>query len=378
MATDVGRSPRARLHAEALRAQGVHVTVIGVAGKPTPLLSQPGVDVVRLPLQAGGDATTVARWAARSALRFGRLGVALARAVNASAPDVMLVMVPPVTPVLDIVALLARTRATPFVVDWHNLEAAMVELRLGKRRGPPSTLVVAAAAAHELAVAQRAALHIGVTTALVEHLRGAGLAADRSIAFDDAPVVRPTAHTTATRAAARTARQLPDGELLVMSSSYSLDDDIDFLAAALTRLAQRRPGLHVLLTGDGPRRHEAVAQLSAIAGLRVLARYIDDDDFVTTLSLCDVAVCVHRSASGLDFPFKVRDAAAAGLASVVLDTGAVVRAGIGRHDIAAATPTAFADAVLQLLDAPATVTVDETWNERWNRIVWPRLERLMQ
>jgi glycosyltransferase involved in cell wall biosynthesis len=351
--------------------------VIGVAGKPTSLLSQPGVDVVRLPLQAGSDATSVARWAARSALRFSRMGVALARAVRASAPDVILVMVPPVTPILDIVALFARSQATPFVVDWHNLEAAMVALRLGQRRGPTSKLVVAAVAAHEGAVAQRAALHLTVTEALVEHLRGAGIASDRAIAFDDAPVVRPTAHTAATRAAARAQRHLPDGELLVMSSSYSLDDDIDFLVAALTRLAQRRHGLHLLLTGDGPRRHEAVAQLSAVAGLRVLTRYVDDDDYLTTLSVCDVAVCVHRSASGLDFPFKVHDAAAAGLASVVLDTGAVVRARIGRHDIAAATPTAFADAVLQLLELPAIVAVDETWNERWNRIVWPRLGRLL-
>ena len=410
MATDVGRSPRAARHAQALHDAGCDVTVIGTDGQETFLSATPGVEVVRLRLApattSSPDAApaSLGSWLQHSARRFGGFALALHRALMAAwargPVDLVLVVLPPCVPVVDVVMAHAAARRVPVVVDWHNLEASMVALRLGatRRRGQ---LARAVFSTHEHLVTRGAALHLAVTPALAAHLAAAGVC-DDAVVFPDHPVAFAPRHTDNTLGDdaddgvddgvddARRRRGLPtraEGALVVMSSSFSADDDLDFLGDALARvaatLAARGEALTLLLTGEGPRRREAVERLSLVPSLAVQWRYVDDDDYLATVSCADVALCVHRSASGLDFPLKITDAAAAGVPCVALDVGGVggevLRAGLSPWDRAASTPAAFADAVVATIDAPPVVdtAASLTWAEAWVRLVWPALGPLL-
>lgn len=378
--SDLGRSPRMVRHALAFAAAGCAVTLIGADGHalPAAVRDHAAITVRRLPLEASIPTTPTTtttsrlRWATRTIGRLGRFARALQHALIADGPPaVVVVQTPPGTPIVDVCARVARSHGARVILDWHNLEAGMIALRLGPRHP-----LVRAIDQLEHRRAQDTALHLAVTSAMTDTLRARGR--HHVVTFKDAPERWLDPPTPAQRAHIRATHALPDvrsGPLAVMSSSYSLDDDLDLLVAGLRAM----PGpLSLLLTGDGPRRDEAIARLRAIEHLHVVARFVDADDYLDVLAAADVGLCVHRSATGRDFPMKLTDYAAARLPSLALDDGPALRAGLRPGDRTAKDAATFAAGLTALLhDRPPPPATGPTWQEAWTTTVWPEVQSLL-
>lgn len=357
---DLGRSPRTVRHAQALAAHGAQVSLVGYAGHdPGPL---PGVAVHALPMAPAPPGRGL-RWATGTGARFGALSIRLAATLRRLAPyDLLLVQTPPALPVLPLAQAAARAAGARLVVDWHNLQAPLLGLRLGPRH--PAVRAVAQA---ERRLARGAALHLAVTPTLAGTLRRWGL--DPVQVFADRPAEPPP---VVDRPARRAALGFdPAAPLLVLATSYGPDDDLDALEAGLR--AWPGPPLGLLLTGEGPRRGECLARLSRVPGLTVRWRWLPAADYPPTLAAADVGLSPHRPAAGVDFPIKIMDYRAAGLPSLALADAPVIARGLRPGDRGFVDPASFVAGLQALLAAPRPVWEGPTWAQAWAAEVAPWL-----
>jgi beta-1,4-mannosyltransferase len=340
---DLGRSPRMVRHAECLSAQGWAVTLVGYAGRPLAESVRHAMHVIALPVPAAPAGGGLA-WAWGSAQRFGRLLWRLDRALAALGPQSLyLVQTPPALPIVPVARRAARRAGAALALDWHNLQAPLLALRLGTRHP-----LVAAVAAFE--ARQTAEVHLAVTHALATQRPNACVFQDRPLTYLPAtPGPTPTA---------------------VMASSFSADDDLHLLTEGLRR--HGRP-LRLLLTGDGPRRAEALERLATVPQLEVDAQWLPAEAYLPTLATAHVGLSVHRSASGWDFPIKLTDYAAAGLPSLALDYGAALREGVLPSDRTFTDAQGFAEGLQALLAQGTRPARGLTWAEGWRLEAWPAL-----
>jgi hypothetical protein len=136
----------------------------------------------------------------------------------------------------------------------------------------------------------------------------------------------------------------------------------------------------LLLTGDGPRRDETCRRIAALPQVALQHRFFDADDYLDAIASADGGVSVHRSATGLDFPMKLTDYAAARLPAAALDDGPVLRAGLRPGDRTFVDATTCAATLAALLDGapPGPTPEGATWLEGWEATVWPVLVPLLR
>lgn len=332
---DLPRSPRIVLHARALDDAGVDVDLIGFSEPGwRPAGASPRLHVHALSDRAGAHLPLPARAVARGvALSWGLtrlLGWTLPR------PDLILVQNPPGVPTLAVAWAAARLRRARFAIDWHNLTASMLALRLGNRH-----LLVNGTSAYEGFFSRRADVNLFVSAAMRDTLLARWGA--RGQVFRDRSARHFQPLDEPVRGAARVAILDRLGEpatalLAVTSTSWSSDEDFDLLFDALLRLETRAREsfqtegrgprrLVVVITGRGPLR-DAFARRFAEAGLRhvsVHCEWLEAGEYPRMLAGADVGISLHRSASGLDLPMKVLDMFGAGLPVCALDYGPCLR-----------------------------------------------------
>lgn len=400
---DLGRSPRMLRHAGALLASGAAVDLIGHAGAPLPsaLAAHPRLHVRPLPAprwagrHVGPRAAYLAYGAARALSEGARLAAALARL---PAVDLILAQNPPTLPTLAVVPVVARRRAVPLVIDWHNFGATQLAPRLGRRHA-----LLRAAAAVERRLARGASAHLCVSAAMRDALAARWGVADAAVLRD-----RPAQYARAEERAAARARlaatcALPIAAtvppaLLVSPTSWSADEDTDLLLDALGRLEAALDGdavqLVCLLTGDGPRRaaFEAAARARAWRRVAVRTGWLAPDDYAALLAGADLGLCLHRSTSGVDLPMKIADLHGAGVPVCALDYGPCLREMLSAEEAAlgfthaaglAARLRALLDALRQLgrldaLRAAVAARPRRTWEEGWREEALPILAALVR
>ncbi|KNH09699.1 glycosyltransferase [Perkinsela sp. CCAP 1560/4] len=134
---------------------------------------------------------------------------------------------------------------------------------------------------------------------------------------------------------------------VIMSCSWSKDDDVGFLFDAILRLSKISwsvadfPSIHVVVTGTGPN-HGAFLRLletSRLAELRnapldrpasgpftvfyssplVTSMYFDNyETYMETISRCHLGLCVHRTSGVADLPMKIIEYYTCGVPVVAL------------------------------------------------------------
>lgn len=405
---DVGRSPRMQYHALALLAVGAHVDLIGHAGSALPreLSEHRGVAtyLMRDDPPAQRHRLPPPLYLLSAAFRLLRQSAQLAWTllISVPRPTFLLVQTPPALPTLPIVWLVARWRAVPLIIDWHNFGYAMLALRLGARHP-----VVRAARWLERLCGRRAAAHFCVSKAMQRQLETWGI--DATVLYDR-PSSRFSTPPAARRALlARLSEQLGgyDSEardrpaLVVSSTSWTADEDFSLLIDALVqydaRLAQDDgrplPALLVVISGRGPLRahYEAAFQQQAFHRVRARTIWLSAEDYPLLLGAADLGVSLHRSASGFDLPMKIADMLGAGLPVCALDYGTCLIEMIepGVTGVLFATATELAERLCELLagfpDDAAMLSAlrrnvaarcSLTWTDGWRAEALPVFERL--
>jgi len=401
---DIGRSPRMMAHAESLLRHGFEVWLAGFFHTPPAvfLTDHPRFHPVPLADRFGcGPRGSGRDWSMGSALlRQIGLGLELARSLLLlPRPDIFIAQNPPTHPSLPVALLVARTRRVRLVVDWHNFGHDMAVLRLGTR-GP----IWRALRALERLLGRGADGHLAVTEALARFLRESwGL--DRVAVLPDlarwgmAPRALPERRELFERITG--VRIETSTALLASSSSYSLDEDLDMLVDALVRYEARvrarrggptglaLPPVAMVISGQGPGRarlEERIASLD-LEFVRIQMVFVRLTVYPDLLASADLGLCLHRSASGLDFPMKIVDMHASNLPVLAFDYGPVLRDRLvpGQNALLFDSAATLADrlaavlegfpasgSALALMRGSVTRTNTAGWEEAWHDTVFER------
>jgi beta-1,4-mannosyltransferase len=327
---DLGRSPRVQYHALACAAAGVDVDLIGLHGsEPFPAVRHNPRITCHVISPVAAPALVRAMWDGARALSTLLFSV--------PAPDVILIQNPPAIPTMLAGWIAARLRSARLVIDWHNLGYSMLALRYpGRQR------MIAVARWLERALGRKADGNLCVSKAMQAVLKSqwgidAAVLYDRPV--EEMFAVEPHAAQDARRRLSEILNVKISSDTVVMISptSWSLDEDFDLLVDAVRRCEELMHGgekegkryhaLLLLLTGRGPRRAVYEARLTALSSdrIRVMAMWLESDDYHRMLRAADLGLSLHRSASGLDLPMKIADMFGAGLPVLVLDYGPVLK-----------------------------------------------------
>ncbi len=334
---ELAQSPRMLNHVRELLAAGAEVDMVGFAG-------------VALPPDLGkGPALSVHAIARLGSSRWQRLPRALfipAAALRSlwlalriawlllyalPRPHAILAQNPPALPAAAVAALAARLRGAALIIDWHNLSAAMLAMRVGTEHA-----LVRAMEQFERWLAGQAQANLCVSEALRRRVQPS-TRRSACVVLHDRPLRRPMPVTDVARAAILSRAwealevqipEYPAPVVLVSSTSWSQDEDMVMLLDALAMLAAPAADRHgvarplvLVATGLGPGRaaFETRARGIESPGLRIVTGWLAEDLYRDLLRAADLGISMHRSASGLDLPMKIVDMIEAGLPVLAYD-----------------------------------------------------------
>jgi len=397
---ELAQSPRMLNHARELAAAGAEVLLVGFSSVPLPpdLAGNPAIAVHAISRLGAGRWRPPARLlfiaaaAVRSLWLTIRIGWLLLCVLPR--PHAILVQNPPALPAAAVAALAAGLRRAALIIDWHNLSAAMLALRIGSDHA-----LVRAMERFERWLAGRAWASLCVSEGLRARIQP-GARRGACVVLHDRPLRRPTAVSDAERAAilrrvseALSAPIAPTEDrppvVIASSTSWSQDEDMAMLLDALADFSG--PPLVLIATGLGPGRaaFETRAREVERPGLRVVTGWLADDLYRDFLRAAHLGVSMHRSASGLDLPMKIVDMLAAGLPVLAYDYGPCLAELLPREHAAGLFTTAaeLAERLGALLqDYPGLARLAEIraampamaspgWSEEWRRVALPILAR---
>lgn len=338
---DIGRSPRMQYHAISLANEGYdHVYMIGyLETEPKSALLDSGrVQIV--PLQPASISAKVLPSILTYIFKTIILFLSLCRTALTirTRPKLIICQNPPSMPTLPFCWLYALVTRATFVIDWHNYSWSVMALRYNRRR----TVIVRLLDCLEAFFGRRADASFCVTKALRDDLK-AQRAIDARVLYDTPPenfryVCDDAQRHTLFRKLAkdypafRSEGNDPDSTafsklesggypvllanrpaLVVSSSSWTEDDDVDVLLDALCQYDEAAldsdPRILCVLTGKGPTRalYEAKVESMELSKVDICFVWLAPEDYPKLLGSADVGVCLHNSSSGLDLPMKVID-----------------------------------------------------------------------
>ncbi len=405
---ELAQSPRMLNHARELAAAGVELDLVGFSSVPLPREFAAGHEfsVHRIARLGAARSRTLPRalFIAVAALRSLWLALRLAwillRAVRR--PVAILVQNPPALPAAVLAAVAARLRGTALIVDWHNLSAAMLAMRLGR-----SHFLVRAVERVERRLAAQAFANLCVSDALRRRVEP-DARGRTCLVLHDRPRRQPVPLSAADRkrilqhlaAALGLEPGFADGRVLIATStSWSEDEDMIMLLDGLAALGHARlrssaqsPPLVLIATGLGPGRRafETRATELATAGVRIVTGWLDDDLYRDLLRAAAVGISMHRSASGLDIPMKIVDMMEAGLPVLAYDYAPCLAELLPRERAAGLFRTAaelserlfeflqdYPDlARLAAIHAEMSALASPSWTEEWRRVMSPILAEI--
>ncbi len=405
---ELAQSPRMLNHARELAAAGVELDLVGFSSVPLPREFAAGQEfsVHRIARLGAARSRTLPRalFIAVAALRSLWLALRLAWILlrTVRRPVAILVQNPPALPAAVLAAVAARLRGTALIVDWHNLSAAMLAMRLGR-----SHFLVRAVERVERRLAAQAFANLCVSDALRRRVEP-DARGRTCLVLHDRPRRQPVPLSAADRkrilqhlaAALGLEPGFADGRVLIATStSWSEDEDMTMLLDGLAALGHARlrssaqsPPLVLIATGLGPGRRafETRATELATAGVRIVTGWLDDDLYRDLLRAAAVGISMHRSASGLDIPMKIVDMMEAGLPVLAYDYAPCLAELLPRERAAGLFRTAaelserlfeflqdYPDlARLAAIHAEMSALASPSWTEEWRRVMSPILAEI--
>lgn len=319
---ELASSTRMLQHARCALENGFAVELIGHYRQPLPeaLLAQSRLKIRALPIwqPTGRHRWPLFLYLVYLGLRLLLDSVGLLWVLLSTRADALLIQTPPALPTLPLACLCTILKRQRLLIDWHNLGYTLTALRLGQGHA----LTRLAKWLERRTARCRHARHLAVTQALSEHLQENWQLPAVTVLHDGLPTPHPArsgrgALYAAIPALADTTEH--PGPVMICPSSWSADDDLDLLLNTLPSLDQRLVAecrsMLLILSGDGPRRAEFEAQLTALSlhAMTVRCVWVPLQQYPDLLASADIGLSLHRSASGLDLPMKLFEMQAADL-----------------------------------------------------------------
>jgi beta-1,4-mannosyltransferase len=238
----------------------------------------------------------------------------------------ILIQNPPSIPVLLIAVIYKFITKTKLIIDWHNLNYTILEIKLG-----PSHPFVKICKLYESLFSRYANINLTVTKAMKEFLTNEfKLNSDKIIVlYDKAAHQFEPLDREAKLKVIGDHPELYSGfnpetdKLIVSSTSFTPDEDFNILVQALKLydVNSNVPQLKVIITGKGPLKQEFLNEVKQanFSKVKVDCAWLTAEDYPKILATADLGVSLHTSSSGIDLPMKVVDMFGCGLPVIALD-----------------------------------------------------------
>lgn len=232
--------------------------------------------------------------------------------------DYVLIQNPPSMPILLVAIVFIKifSRNTQLIIDWHNLNYTILNLKFNNLGHP----LVRVLRLYEKLLGRWADIHITVTRQMKEFLvLEFGFNAKSIITLHDRPAEQfiPFGELGIDREEYVSQHPLFEDvdvskyKILVSSTSFTPDEDFNVLLDALKEYDSTAdvPPILLIVTGKGPLKAQFTARVAHLAFKNVVVRsaWLSAEDYPIILSLADMAVSLHTSSSGIDLPMKIVD-----------------------------------------------------------------------
>lgn len=250
--------------------------------------------------------------------------------------DFIMIQNPPLIPILLLAIVFIRifSKDTRLIIDWHNLNYSILNLRYRNLKHPLVRLV----RFYELFLGRWADFNITVTKQMNKFLsREFGIDKKHIVTLYDRPAEQfvPFARLNIKKEEVFRNHDLfndipniDDYKIVVSSTSFTPDEDFNTLLDALAEYhnTPELPPLLVIITGKGPMRAQFLQKVDDLAFTdKVIVRnaWLSTEDYPIILSMADVAVSLHTSSSGIDLPMKIVDFFGCGVPVISLNFSAI-------------------------------------------------------
>jgi len=251
--------------------------------------------------------------------------------------DYILIQNPPSVPILALVIVFIKvfSRNTELIIDWHNLNYSILNLRYNNLKHP----LVRAVQLYERFLGRFAELNLTVTNQMKSFLvDDFHLQKRKIITLHDRPADRfqPLQELEFTKEEVfrnhgifADIENIQDYKILVSATSFTPDEDFNLLLGALKKYELSEsslPPILLIVTGKGPMKLaflERVDSLKFSSKVIVRTAWLASEDYPVILSMADLGISLHTSSSGIDLPMKIVDFFGCGVPVISLNFPAI-------------------------------------------------------
>lgn len=333
---DLGHSPRMCYHARSFSKLNYYVNLCGYldSSPPSDILDDANIEIHPVtPVLNKDDLPYLLFLIQKVALQAYQLFDILFKLRGS---HYIMIQNPPSVPILVIVIFFIKmfSRETKLIIDWHNLNYSIVNLRYKNESHPLVRLVKL----YEHVLGKFADLNITVTQMMNKFLvREFRIKLNKIVTLYDRPADQfaPFDSLNLTRNEVFRNHELftdiPNVEeykILASSTSFTPDEDFNVLLDALELYHEtpNLPSVLVTITGKGPMRDQFLEKVKALNfSPKIIIRnaWLSSDDYPVILSMADAGVSLHSSSSGIDLPMKIVDFFGSGVPVISLNFPAI-------------------------------------------------------
>ena len=392
---DLGHSPRMCYHALSFSKIGYDVNLCGYieTQPPDEIIDDLNIDIVPIGVVHNIYNFPFVIFAVQ------KIGTQVKQLVKilwnrGGATDVVMIQNPPSIPILAIVLFFKFFiyRHWKVVIDWHNLNYTILNLRFQNVKHPLVRLMKF----YESFLGGFADFNITVTKKMKKYLVNEfGFAKSKVTTFYDRPGMQfKPAEDTELKKTHELFQDVKNIELyrvLISSTSFTPDEDFGLLLDALklyeTLEKASTPPILLIVTGKGPLKEkfiQRVIELDYSSRVIVKTAWLTSEDYPKILAQADLGISLHTSSSGIDLPMKIVDFFGCGVPVISLSFPAIDElVKDGENGLVAKKSTAdnlvellekvFADdQLLSKLKQGALRESQSRWDENWNTVLRPK------
>lgn len=402
---DLGHSPRMCLHAKSFANLEYSVNLCGYLESElsTEFVDNPWIEVYDIPVIRNSKNLPFLLFAVeKMVLQFFHI---FQRLFEFRGSDYIMIQNPPSIPILLIVLVFIKlfSRHTKLIVDWHNLNYSILDLRFQNEKHP----LVKFLKMYEKYLGRFSDLNITVTKGLKQYLvQEFGLKDDRTIVLYDRPgdqfnpldKLEYTKDEIILHEAFKDVDKSIDYKILVSSTSFTPDEDFNVLLDALKLYDESNleTPLLVIVTGKGPMKAhflETIKLKKFLSKVVVKSVWLAIEDYPIIMAVADLAISLHTSSSGLDLPMKILDFFGCGIPVISLNfsciselvnhnTNGLITQNEGNNEKQTNASEVHRLLELALTNQAVYTTIKQgamaesqlRWNQNWNRTLQERFK----
>lgn len=336
---DLGHSPRMCYHASSFSHLEYNVNLCGYIETEPPVEVLDDISIELYPIEVIHNTKGLPYLVFAAKKIFQQLFQLFSLLFELRGSDYFMIQNPPSIPVLIVLILFMKlfSRSSKLIIDWHNLNYTILNLRFQNLNHPLVRLLKT----YEKYLGRFAWMNITVTSQMKQFLIDEfGYNPKKIVVLRDRPAsqFQPLEKTKLSKSELLHKHEIFQGidkiesyKILVSSTSFTPDEDFGILLDALKEYdekseAAKLPPVLLIVTGKGPLKKqmlERVKDLKFLSRLIVRLAWLSLEDYPIILSLADLGLSLHTSLSGIDLPMKIVDFFGVGVPVVTLNFPAI-------------------------------------------------------